>query len=249
MVNSRSRLGAAVLALAFAGCEDSSSGRSADGELGNGRFTYDCLSTADAHCRGTSVATGLPEAVATGAPFGLSYAGFDDDNGSVLPGANFVAAGTRGFAVPAQGYGVAKVLSADSEILDFVHMLARDVDSIAIDVNGQWSTEATIYGEESISVIAVPFNGALELGGALEYTAESSDSQIVAVVDVRGAEVALRGVAEGRATVVFQAAGVPAMLEVTVRDPAEGTTSTGSGSAGDIGNGDTEGDTDTEGNS
>ncbi len=170
------------------------------GELGEGIFNYSCVDDGDAVCNETnSVDTQkvetdlgingeLPTAVAVGARFDIQYFGHvTADDGQVLlldvvPARSEDVHTMGGFIITSPGRFAFLARSPKGIVADFTHLEAivpSDLDlwKDELQVN---SFELMEGGEANLAVVPNDDTG-IALAGALPYTWESSDEQVIVV--------------------------------------------------------------------
>ena len=108
------------------------------GELGAGDFIYVCVGDSDPFCANGAVADTFPERIAVGARFGLDFQPNSDlfSDGVALrieaPDAAVVRRDLDAFFMQRAGYQVFFAVSNDAEVYDMQHILAANIDRIAV---------------------------------------------------------------------------------------------------------------------
>lgn len=236
--------------LGLGGCvidEDVDDRPARPGELGAGDFIYVCVGDSDPFCANGAVADTFPERIAVGARFGLDFNPNDTffSDGVALridaPNAAVVRRDFDAFFIQQAGYQVFLAVSNDSEVYDIQHILAANIDRIAVRTMDSEDLDAIVLDVgESLTVSAVPQDILRStLAGSLDYTWSTQDETIAAVASIdEDFDVTIEGIDVGTTTLTIEAAGFSRDVTIEVGFE-EGTTTSDGGSES--------GDTDTEG--
>ncbi|MEM9462806.1 MAG: hypothetical protein AAGF11_52180 [Myxococcota bacterium] len=215
------------------------------GELGNGRFLYQCTSDSDPVCEFSDPGPEFPECIALGGQFDLEYELLDPDaldSDLALDPVIYVESisqdffrGTDDFEAVRTGEA-AFVIRESEHVLDLIHLTILEPDDFDIFTRdpAEPTQAVTISVGDTQSFRVFPRHSACDqLGGGIPITANSSDT---AIASTSGGDV-LRIVAqgEGTATVRVQLGALEKMITVTVVDgpiepPPDTTTDAGSDS-------------------
>jgi hypothetical protein len=164
----------------------------------------------------------VPSVIAVGGAFGLQYGDYDfelvpDGHGLVPASPSSVSIATNKIVIGEPGFSSFLARSEDG-IVDFVHLPAAEVASLAFERNGESITTVSVAEGDEIELAAVPRDAdGTELAGSLVYAWTSSDDAIASVtVDASDDEVTVEAKAPGTVTLHVTAEGIGADLEVTV---------------------------------
>ena len=191
-----------------------------NGGLGQANFTYVCPTGGgplapgpDAWCDSTADRSAIPD-VAVGAPFRLAVD--RDSTGGPQPAVPGLAQSTpQGWALAQEGW-LGFVAWSGSDVIDFTHVRAEPVASLA------WN-DATDAAPASLAVSSSPVllgvspedaNGAT-LGGAIACTFSVSDPSVLAVTGT-GRVASVLALASGDATLTAACGGVEARTSIHV---------------------------------
>lgn len=199
------------------------------GDLGNGRFVYDCFNQTDAACedgRGD-----LPKLLAVGGRFELRFAVESGAQPSVIaPSFDFVRRIDGGFQVRAPGQFALLAVNGNREVIDLKHLLAAEIAEVRVQRRGDLPTASLqLSPGEAVELTAAPFDAAgAELGGALDYAWSSPDEELLRVESLPALHrVRVRAGASGRVQLQVEVAGAIHAVDVVVgtgeRAPDAGT--------------------------
>lgn len=255
----RSNLAVAALGLALGGgCLNSTPAppvQETTGELGNGVFRWDCVSSADPTC-GTGV---FPTAVAVGSRFELVFVG-----GNHLPDGLGVAtldpvSPTRladtGVALEALRAGEVSVAAfGDGYAIDYLTLHLRPVDDLMLgeyessydepcddfDFDDVCDGTGGVVADPPVSLVvgevtrvrARPFGGGRDLAGALDYTWTSLTPDLLDVGDPTGRGARLTPLGVGVVRLSVRAGDFVEVFEYEVQDSPPEPGDTGDESEG-----------------
>ncbi len=230
----RTTFAIAALALGVGGCvidDDDDDRPSRPGELGAGDFLYVCVGDSDPFCTNGAVADTFPERIAVGARFDLDFNpndNFFNDGLAVridAPNGSVVRTEIGAFFMQVAGYQVFLAVTNDSEVVDIQHLLAADIDRIAVRTTDSQDLDTIeLAVGEQITVSAVPQDALrTTLAGSLSYTWTSADETIadIATVD-EDFDITIEGIEVGSTTMVIETEGF--VQEVTIEVTGESTT-------------------------
>ena len=193
-----------------------------NGVLQNGTFAYLCTTEADSFCQGTQNPSQLPNAIAEGTTFRLTFAaapGEDANAKVVLLGNEQLDLANDGtFTATHAGWASVFAQTTDGWVEDYLNVHVEVMASLAI-VGADAMTTLAPGATRTISAQPLDATGAV-LAGSGAYDWETSDASILAI-DVsdqdrrRGAAV-LRAVAPGAARVRVVLGNVTNTLDVLV---------------------------------
>jgi hypothetical protein len=249
----------AALALAAVGCSDtcgSSTQPGAVGELGNGRFLYTCGGPSDPACE-SSIDDGsvdyFPDCIALGGAFDLEYELIDDsalETNELTPLLYIESVNQQFFRgtddFEALRVGNAAFLVRESErVLDLIHLLIVEPDYVDVVVRDTGSLTDAIElppGATEVLLVIPRSSECLELGGAVEIEADSSDLAVATVM--AGEVLRIQAIAPGTAIVRARLGEIEQAITVTVSgEPVD--PDTGPGESSSDGPGSDEGTTGT----
>ena len=213
----------AVAMLALTSC--GSSADTKQGDLGNGVFTYECVSTTDPACATNSesyfeinpdpkAAQTFPAAIASGSKFKLRYDATKSNAGN--PSLRPVSPAILDFAPLNDGTflalrpGIDAIVArstADSLVYDYTYAHISPISEIdVIDKSGGQppSTAKLSIGEEQtyVGVALDPFGD--QLAGAIDYTWSVSDETVLELEDANPiSRMDVKALAAGTATVTL----------------------------------------------
>jgi hypothetical protein len=240
---SRARLRATLLCgcglLALAACMDDDPEYDATrerGDLGNGRFLYDCFNQTDAACEDGDAT--LPKVLAVGARFELRFAVGDGAQPTVIaPGFDFVRRIDGGFQVRAPGQFALLAVNGNREVIDIKHLLAAQIAEVRVQRRGDLpTTSLRLSPGEAVELVAAPFDttGA-KLGGSLDYAWRSPDEELVRVESLPVLNrVRVRAGTSGRVALQVEVAGATHVVDIVVGSGGSdaGTLDAAAGDAG-----------------
>jgi hypothetical protein len=211
------------LTLLAPGCEDEEDWDPRErGDLGNGRFVYECLNETDSACTDGGAAV-LPLAVAVGGRFDML---FDVSSGPqpmvIAPAGDFVRRVDRGFQVQREGEFALLAVNGNSEVIDLKHLRAAQTAEVRVQIGEQLPVARLALAEgQTVSLLAVPFDRqGVRLGGALAYAWRSSDESLLSFESISQLNrVRVRGHRAGTTTLVVEVAGTPFSVAVQVGAP------------------------------
>ncbi len=228
-----------ALALAFvaAGCEPIEHDPTGSvGDLGAGRFKYDCVATGDAVCNATmavdenetalalGVAREVPLVVAVGGRFDLSFSS-SGETAFVEAARQDVVSGQGGFIIAEPGLHAFLARAASGEVADFIHVEARRVAELEVWAQGAVPNSVSLAVGERLAVAALPRDGLgapLAGGGSYDWSASTLGQVDIEPVQgsitstLRDDEVELVGLVEGTLTVTVTRGDVSVEIPVTV---------------------------------
>lgn len=227
----------------LAGCEFSEpSPPSTQGELGQGRFEYVCVTGQDVHCAGA-----FPSRIAVGGKFQLEFVWNSD--GHALPRLDAVSPGmltleNRVFQARIAGTAGVVARTSAGDVVDLLHLLLMPVAAVQLDGAALDGTVTMTVGQ-SLQVSAVPLDdNHAALAGSLDYAWDTTEDAVFTVTAAPGdRHAALFAVAPGTAavTVLVGETSAHAFSVVVLGDD--------DGSTGDTGSSDATGDGDDTGTS
>jgi hypothetical protein len=237
-----------LLSLATAACSGSGGVNPGTvGELGEGVFNYQCVDDGDAVCNETAsvdsqavetdlgVNGELPTAVAVGARFDVHYFGqITTDDGEILlldvvPARSEDVHNKGGFIITSPGLFAFLARSPKGVVADFTHleaMVPTDLDIWKDEVRVS-SFELMEGAEANLAVVANDDAG-IALAGALPYTWESSDEDLVVVgpagttgtpsggIEINDDEVRIIALAAGEAQLTVSRDDLSKQVTITV---------------------------------
>ncbi|MCA9711988.1 MAG: hypothetical protein KDK70_39495 [Myxococcales bacterium] len=247
--------------LALGGCASTcgdSSDPGAIGELGNGRFLYECGGTSDPVCEFTEPGETFPQCIALGGIFDLEYQLLDGsalENDFDLDPVLYVESINQGFFrgtddFEARRTGEAAFVARESEyVLDLIHLRIVEPDDFDIVTRdpAEPTQEVTIEAGSTEVYRVFPRSVACEqLGGAVPITANSSDETVASTSG--GDVLRVQAQSAGTAVVRVQLGDLEKMLTVhVVGDAPDPDTDSATGSdSGTTADPATTGDTDTD---
>lgn len=247
------------MALALCGCADDCDGSTEPGtigELGNGRFLYECTGSGDPVCEFTSNDT-FPDCIALGGRFDLEYMLLDtsllgpDELTPVL----YIESVNQGFFrgdddFEALRTGRAAFLVREEEsVLDLIHLDIVEPDAIEISARDPATPVDVVQVEVGATEEFRVFprsSRCMQLGGAIPVAATTSDETVASISD--GDVLRIQGQSVGLAVVRVRLGDIEEAMMVEVVEsttpPATGTGTTGN----DSGSGSDEGTTGTTSN-
>jgi hypothetical protein len=175
-------LGSALVLAACPDEDDEIDDTRARGDLGRGRFVYECFNQTDTACE--DGAAELPKALAVGGRFALRFAIESGAQPSVIaPSFDFVRRVDGGFQVRAAGDFALLAVNGNREVIDIKHLYGADIAEVRVQRNSELpATSLQLKPGESVELLAVPFDAqGAELGGALDYAWHSEDEQLLRV--------------------------------------------------------------------
>lgn len=152
------------------------------GDLGRGKFIYECLGETDSACE--SATTKFPQAVAVNSRFAMRFAIDSGVQPAVIPGAStFVQSVVGGFKVLRAGELALLAVNGNREVIDIKHLRSAPIAQVRVRRGASLpEAELNLQTGESVELTAVPFDAlGVELGGAVDYAWSSEDPQIARV--------------------------------------------------------------------
>jgi hypothetical protein len=221
----RGRLRATLLCcgglLAFAACFDDDPEYDETrerGDLGNGRFVYDCFNQTDTACEDGSAE--LPKLLAVGGRFELRFAVESGAQPSVIaPSFDFARRIEGGFQVRAPGQFALLAVNGNREVIDIKHLLAAEIAEVRVQKRSDLPTASLrLSVGESVELTAAPFDAfGAKLGGALDYAWSSADEALLRVESLPALNrVRVRAVTSGRVALQVEVAGADHAVDVVV---------------------------------
>lgn len=216
-------------AFAFMALSSCGSADDQTGNLGNGSFSYVCVSADDPACANATGGTGttgaspsnFPAAVASGAHFKVTYQANDSTQGgdpSLKPVApEYISALSADGSLTALKPGIDDLVARSSVnglVFDYTEIVISPISSLAVTSAGAplpTTVQLSVSGSERlVASVLGPHNE--QLAGGIDYTWTSSDPTIVSL-------------GEGNPTALNDVTGVKAgnaTLTVTAGDPTQG---------------------------
>lgn len=249
----RHRLASLTLVSVLAGCGSTcgdSTSPGTIGELGNGRFLYECGGTSDPVCEHSSNGDYFPECIVLGGGFDLEYELIDASalESNELTPVLYVESINQGFFRGTDDFealrvGEAAFVVRESErVLDLIHLDIVEPDSIDVFARDPATPTTTVelgVGETEVLRVFPRNLGCPQLGGAVPIEADSSDTAIVSLS--AGDVLRIQGQAEGTAVVRVRIGALEQAITVQVGatpiDPEteSATSDTGPGTSGSSG--------------
>jgi hypothetical protein len=188
------------------------------GDLGNGRFVYDCFNQTDTACEDGSAE--LPKLLAVGGRFELRFAVESGAQPSVItPSFDFARRIDGGFQVRAPGQFALLAVNGNREVIDIKHLLAAEIAEVRVQKRSDLPTASVRLGVgESVELTAAPFDAfGAKLGGALDYAWSSADEALLRVESLPALNrVRVRAVTSGRVALHVEVAGANHVVDVVV---------------------------------
>jgi hypothetical protein len=227
-------------------CDSISDGPQTIGELGNGFFTFNCVSRTDPACDWTLEETvasfeTFPGCLALNGEFGLDYTlqnedALDDELDFpvlfVEPASEAYVQRSEPFVALQEGRA-AMLARADEQVVDFIHFTIVEPDAIDFrELTGASFTTLEMAVNERRNVRVTPkASRCTTVGGSLPLSATSADESIVSVSTTGLLELTGEGL--GTTTVTVELGLVQAELTVVIDEVAPDPTDTDSGSGTD----------------
>jgi hypothetical protein len=208
-------LGLASLLLLPA-CEESPPGT--QGELGQGSFTYKCVSSEDVGCLNAPYdGAELPGGIAVGSKFDLNFHG--EESARIVSGSESLAETlSDGFLARAPG-AVAMLAQATAQdrVVDFVHLELTDVADLELRGEGTDGEEPLSVGSNWEWSASPKSSEGTALAGTLLCKWASSDTSVVRFSQTQETHLnGVRGIAPGKAVVTVTVGSASKAIEVTV---------------------------------
>jgi hypothetical protein len=205
------------LLLALVACEDTSIDTSRErGDLGRGKFIYECLGETDASC--TTATTSFPQAVAVQSRFAMRFAIDEGAQPTVIPGSsNFVEQVTGGFKVVRSGELALLAVTGNREVIDLKHLRGADIASVRVQrAKSLPESRLQLAADETVEVLAIPMDAqGVVLGGALDYRFSSEQPAIVRIETLAELNrVRIRAISEGETNLSIEVGGKTYMVPV-----------------------------------
>lgn len=213
------------------------------GDLGAGRFNYDCVATGDAVCNGggavdeneTAIVLGIsrevPLVVAVGGRFDLTFSS-EGEPAFVEAARQDVVSGQGGFVIAQPGLHAFLARTADDEVADFIHVEARRVAELELWAEGRIPNRLSVAVGERLAVAVLPRDGlGTPLAGGGSYDWQPSSFGQIDVEPVEGSvssglrddEVELVGIVEGTLTLTVTRGEMSLEIPVEVTPAQEVT--------------------------
>jgi hypothetical protein len=241
---------ASTLSACASTCGGDDTGPSTLGELGNGRFIYDCVSATDPVCAPGSAEMDVPSCIAVNASFGMTFDLSDDaavDDGEldqfifVESGNDAFVGGTGPFTALRAGR-VAMLAREDAQVVDFIHLNLVVPETLELLHEGD-EVSGTTFELGVGDIVSLDARASdpdcTILGGAVDLSAESSDDDVASALVV-DAGVQIVAVGRGTAMVTVRAGAIEqaVAIEVSTRlEPASSGPDTDTGSGSDTATG------------
>ena len=189
------------------------------GDLGRGRFVYDCFNQTDTACQ--SGEAELPKALAVGGRFELRFAIESGAQPSVIaPSFEFVKRIDGGFQVRAAGDFALLAVNGNREVIDIKHLHAAEIAEVRVQRRSELPVASLQLSRgESVELSAVPVDAqGSELGGALDYAWRSEDEELLRLESLPALNrVRVRaGPEDGATQLVLVVGGTSHMVSVRV---------------------------------
>jgi hypothetical protein len=178
------------------------------GDLGTGKFIYQCLGESDATC---AVTERYPQAIAVNARFGMRFATYDGVQPVVIAGApSFTQTVVGGFKALRAGQLAMLAVNGNREVIDIKHFRSAEIAEVRVKQGDALpQEEIDLVPGEPIELSAVPFDFiGVELAGALDYAWTSGDPTLVAVETLSDlSRIRIRALREGETTLNVMVGG------------------------------------------
>jgi hypothetical protein len=188
------------------------------GDLGNGRFVYDCFNQTDTACEDGSAE--LPKLLAVGGRFELRFAVESGAQPSVIaPSFDFVRRIEGGFQVRTPGQFALLAVNGNREVIDLKHLLAAEIAEVRVQKRSELPTASLrLAAGEAVELTAAPFDAfGAKLGGALDYAWSSADEALLRVESLPALNrVRVRALTSGRVALQVEVAGATHAVDVVV---------------------------------
>jgi hypothetical protein len=189
------------------------------GDLGRGRFVYECVNETDSACEGGDPE--LPTKLAVGGRFEMRFAIESGPQPSVIaPSAAFARRNDGGFQVHGAGDFALLAVNGNREVIDIKHLRGAAIAEVRVQRKSELPTASLrLSPGESLELLAVPFDAqGVKLGGALGYTWSASDEQLLRVESLPALNrVRVRaGERSGTATLQVEVADATHMVSVRI---------------------------------
>jgi hypothetical protein len=186
------------------------------GDLGRGKFIYECLGDTDPACASGKAV--FPQAVAMGSRFALRFAIDRGAQPTVIAAApSFARTVPGGFEVARVGHLAFLAVNGNREVIDIKHLRSASVAEVRVRRDaGLPEAELRVQPGDSFELTAVPFDAqGVELGGALDYAWSSADSTVLRVDTLPDlSRVGVRAVGPGQTSLVINVEGQEYVLSV-----------------------------------
>ncbi len=217
--DNRIRSSTPMLALVLViACSDTLPGTA--GDLGEGSFTYECVSDADTACSSDPFEElDVPGAIAAGARFDLRFHEWEGQPLRIVPGSeSFVAVSDPGFLALRPGtVAMLAESKAEERIVDLTHIVLVTPEAIGLSGQGTRGDQPmTIDDYWEWSCHPQTTDGS-EIAGSLACEWTSSDPSVVYLTQQGSHPInGLRAVGVGTATVTVSADSLTTSVEVKV---------------------------------
>jgi hypothetical protein len=232
-------LSLATCTLACLSCQSGPPPEGSTGELGVGKFSYQCVEAGDSLCSDTfgeadfSDATrNLPSAIAVGSKFALSFLGEVNKSGDG-PSVELIAATPDDqpfagkFTIDSPRQAAFLALNSSDEVVDYVLVEAQEAVRLEIIEGDEPVQQLTLKVGETVIISAMPLNQANDrLGGALPYFWSFNDADFVLLEREHrvtpsnfsdGNDLRLTGQKPGQELLRVSSGELSAQIEVTVK--------------------------------
>ncbi|MFT3923334.1 MAG: hypothetical protein QM778_12440 [Myxococcales bacterium] len=173
-----------LLILGLMACEETDPDITRErGDLGRGKFIYECLGETDAACDDGRSAQ-FPQAIAVNSKFGMRFAIDSGSTPSVIPGAStFVQSVVGGYKALRAGELALLAVNGNREVIDIKHVRSAAVAEVRVQRGSALPEPDLELGtDQGVELRAVPFDSlGVPLAGALDYTWTSRDPAMVRV--------------------------------------------------------------------
>lgn len=215
-----------AVAVALVACGDvSSNGATRDGELGSGKFRYECIRSQDAACRGSTYASSFPTAIAVGGAFRVSFLSNSDSSGSydvTSASSAIVQATSAGFKAVAAGKVSLTAKNSAGSTADTIELLVRSPSKLRIAKEDDAPAQVKLPKGTTQTLWATPVDAeGADLAGVVTCKWSTSDGKVVALLtDAEASSMKVLGASPGKATLTVELPDDPtkpkAILEVEV---------------------------------
>ena|GEM_PF-6108881 len=165
-----------LLVLGLMACEEGDPDVTRErGDLGRGKFIYECLGQTDAACEQGPAE--FPQAIAVDARFWMRFAVERGPTPAVIPAAQTFVQAHGGFTALRAGELALLAVNGNLEVIDIKHVRSAQVSEVRVQREGSLpQSELELNTGESVELRAVPFDAlGVPLAGALDYTWSSKD--------------------------------------------------------------------------
>lgn len=212
----------AALTLSASGCpeDDDYDERGVRGDLGVGKFVYECLGVNDSAC--SDGTTGQADAIAVGGRFHMTFTVRSGPTPLVIPPATDQVRREDGaFVVLASGTFPLLAVTGNSEVVDLYHLRGAAIAEVRVQEEKELPVSLLRLAEnEAVTLSAVPFDArGVRLAGALTYTWRSGDTARLVIESLPQLHrVRVRARAPGRVPLMVDVAGKTFSIDVEIGD-------------------------------